>query len=153
MSMYDWVEKRSIRRSKERNEKTQAFADYICTLFDDVEQTYGNIGEITLRKKDCKYLGKREVPCFYHVTDEQIALILDYSFITSPWAKSFEDTGLSFKELRNALSDKGIKVTRETGHPEYEIESDLRGKDLLIFQMNRIKEKKPALRSRERHSA
>jgi len=135
--MYKLVEKRVLKKNKQEINRTKIFADYICNLFDNVINFYDNVGEITLYQKDFKLLGKKEVPCIYHVTEEESVLFLDYSYITSFWCKSFDNVKINYFILRKILSDKGINVFRECDHPEYEASSSLRTKDLLIFKMNR----------------
>ena len=138
--MYTMVEKNILRNHKKQKEKIEAFSNYICNLFDQVKSFYYNVGEFTLKSIDFKLLGKREVPCLYHITDSEIVLILDYSY-TPFFSKSFDVLKFDYNTLKKILNEKGIEFFRQSDHPEYECTSSFRYKDYLIFKTNRIKDK------------
>lgn len=126
-----------LRNAQNELERTHLFADYIYKLFDEVLNSCRDVGEIILYEKDFKYLGKKEVPCIFHITDFDITLILDYSFMTLSWCKSFDNIKISYLIFKHLLFNKGIIISREMDHPEYENDSSLRCKDLIILQKKR----------------
>ena len=130
-------EKMIDRTIEKRKERSQQYADFICNLLDKVENTFsecGNTGGFTLYKRNFKGLRKSIVPCFYHITDDDVTLVLDYSFILG---KSFDDTNLFYLAFDELLSEKGISYKRTIDHVEYESRMPLRTKDMVIFQKKR----------------